>query len=154
LGLLEWLLPLAPIPQCLASRRLIMRGLVGGALLGLGLVVAGAVGFADAQAPYEAQAARGAMVTHNPMAARGTTHDRAGSSAELLALSHDGGDGRQQITIVDPRQRVMAVYTIERGSGALQLKSVRNLTWDLQIEDYNSGTPAPRDIRALKEQQR
>jgi hypothetical protein len=94
------------------------------------------------------------MVTHNPMAARGATHDRAGSSGELLALSHDGGDGRQQITIVDPRQRVMAVYHVERGSGALQLKSVRNLAWDLQIEDYNSGTPAPRDIRALKEQQR
>jgi len=130
-----------------------MRGLVSGGLLGLGLVVAGAIGFADAQAPYEAQAARGAMATRGTIT-NGPTHDRAGSSAELLALSHDGGDGRQQITIVDPRQRVMAVYHVERGSGALQLKSVRNLAWDLQIEDYNSGTPAPRDIRALKDQQR
>ena len=68
--------------------------------------------------------------------------------------AHDGPDGRQQITIVDPRQRVMAVYHVDRVSGALALKSVRNLTWDLLIEDFNSGTPAPRDIRALKEQQR
>jgi len=49
---------------------------------------------------------------------------------------------------------VMAVYHVDRTSGALQLKSVRNLQWDLLIEDYNSGTPAPRDIRALKDQQR
>jgi hypothetical protein len=137
-----------------------MRGLVGGALLGLGLVVTWAVGFADAQAPYKAQTPYKAQAPYSGEAPRGATNDRAGtsdragSSADLLALSQDGGDGRQQITIVDPRQRVMAVYTIERGSGALQLKSVRNLTWDLQIEDYNSGTPAPRDIRALKDQQR
>jgi hypothetical protein len=134
--------------KCLAIRRLIMRGLVGGALLGVGLVVTWAVGFAGAQAPYEAPAARTAS------ASRGAAQDRAGLSSDLLALSQDGGDGRQQITIVDPRQRVMAVYHVERGSGALQLKSVRNLSWDLQIEDYNSGTPAPRDIRALKDQQR
>ena len=122
-----------------------MRGLAGGALFGLGLVVAGVVGLADAQAPYEAQPTRGAI------APRGAAHDRVGSSVDLLALSQDVGDGRQQITIVEPRQRVMAVYHVERGSGALQLKSVRNLSWDLQIEDYNSGAPAPRDIRALRE---
>jgi hypothetical protein len=112
-----------------------MRGLVGGVLLGLAVLAAGVVGLADAQGPRSVQ-------------------DRAASSPDLLALSHDGGDGRQQITIVDPRQRVMAVYHVDRASGALQLKSVRNLQWDLMIEDYNSASPAPRDIRALKEQQR
>jgi hypothetical protein len=131
-----------------------MRGLVGGALLGLGLVVTWAVGFADAQAPYKAQAPYSGEAPRGAPSDRARTSDRAGSSADLLALSQDGGDGRQQITIVDPRQRVMAVYHVERGSGALQLKSVRNLSWDLQIEDYNSGTPAPRDIRALRDQQR
>jgi len=113
-----------------------MRGLVSGALIGLALLIVGVVGFADAQAP------------------RGAVHDRTASSPDLLALSHDGGDGRQQITLVDPRQRTMAVYQIDRASGAIQLKSVRNVQWDLLIEDYNAGTPAPRDIRALKEQQR
>jgi len=117
-----------------------MRGLAGGVMLGLVALALGIVGFADAQGP------------------RGGGHDRAAqgaaSSSELLALSHDGGDGRQQITIVHPRQRVMAVYHVDRASGALQLKSVRNVQWDLLIEDYNSGSPAPRDIRALKDQQR
>jgi hypothetical protein len=122
-----------------------MRGLLGGALLMLMVLVAGIVGFADAQAP---------RAGHERAAAERMSQDRTASSPDLLALSHDGPDGRQQITIVDPRQRVMAVYHVDRASGALSLKSVRNLTWDLQIEDFNSGTPAPRDIRALKEQQR
>jgi hypothetical protein len=112
-----------------------MRGWLSGVLLGAAATAVLAVGFADAQAPRQA------------------TQDRA-MSADLLALSHDGGDGRQQITLVDPRQRVMAVYHVERATGALQLKSVRNVQWDLTIEDYNSGTPAPRDIRVLREQQK
>lgn len=112
-----------------------MRGWLSGVLLGVGATAMLGVGFADAQAPRQA------------------TQDRA-VSADLLALSHDGGDGRQQITLVDPKQRVMAVYHVERATGTLQLKSVRNVQWDMTIEDYNSGMPAPRDIRALKEQQK
>jgi len=117
-----------------------MRGWIGGMILGLAALAIGIVGFADAQSP------------------RASSHDRAiqgaAGSPDLLALSHDSGDGRQQITLIDPRQRVMAVYHVDRASGALQLKSVRNVQWDLMIEDYNSASPAPRDIRALKEQQR
>lgn len=130
--------PYIPLHQ--PRRRIVMRGLVCGVLLAVAVLVAGVVGLADAQGP------RGIGIDR-------TVQDRAASSPDLLALSHDA-DGRQQITIVDPRQRVMAVYHVDRASGALQLKSVRNLQWDLLIEDYNSGTPAPRDIRALKEQQR
>jgi hypothetical protein len=118
-----------------------MRGWLGGLLVGGGVCCALLVGLADAQAPRQASFER-------------SVQDRVASSSDLLALSHDGGDGRQQITIVDPRQKVMAVYHVERATGALALKSVRNLQWDLQIEDYNSSSPAPRDIRALKEQQR
>ena len=118
-----------------------MRGWIGAGLLGLAVFVVGVVRLASAQGPRTPSPER-------------TSQDRSAGSGDLLALSHDGPDGRQQITIVDPRQRVMAVYTIDRTSGALSLKSVRNLQWDLMIEDYNSAAPAPRDIRALKEQQR
>jgi|SRR5262245_18820575 len=116
-----------------------MRGLAYGGLIGFAVLVAGTAGLVEAQGPRQADRA---------------AQDRAASSADLLALSHEGADGRQQVTIVDPRQRVMAVYSIDRANGSIALKSVRNLQWDLMIEDYNSGTPAPRDIRALKEQQR
>jgi len=122
-----------------------MRSWSCGAALALAVLAALIVGLADAQGPRSV-ADRAPPERSSP--------DRAASSPDLLALSHDGPDGRQQITVVDPRQRVMAVYHVDRASGALSLKSVRNLTWDLQIEDFNSGTPAPRDIRALKEQQR
>jgi hypothetical protein len=120
-----------------------MRGWIGGVLVGCGVCSALLVGFADAQAPRQASFDRSMPA-----------QDRVANSPDLLALSHDGGDGRQQITVVDPRQKVMAVYHVDRATGALALKSVRNLQWDLQIEDYNSTSPAPRDIRALKEQQR
>ena len=115
-----------------------MRGWVSGVLLGFGLLVLGVVGLADGQAP---------RAGHERSAQAVTTPD-------LVALSHDAGDGRQQITLVDPRQRVMAVYQIDRATGALALKSVRNVQWDLTIEDYNTSAPAPRDIRALRDQQK
>jgi hypothetical protein len=136
-----WRSPIGPIiPQ-----EVFMRGWIGGVALALAVLTAVIVGLADAQGPRAA---------HERMPVERPTQDRVASSPDLLAMSHEGPDGRQQITIVDPRQRVMAVYHIDRVNGAVALKSVRNLTWDLQIEDFNSGTPAPRDIRALKEQQR
>ena len=113
-----------------------MRGWMSGILLGFALLVLGVVGFADGQAPRTGQE-RNAQTLATP---------------ELLALSQDAGDGRQQITLVDPRQRVMAVYHIDKATGMLQLKSVRNVQWDLTIEDYNTQAPAPRDIRALRDQ--
>ncbi|MEX2176158.1 MAG: hypothetical protein WD872_17485 [Pirellulaceae bacterium] len=111
-----------------------MRVAVMGLLVGLAGLCVGAFGFPEASAQ---RAAPG--------------QDRAGSSAELLALSFDAGEGRQQLTVLDPRTRVMAVYHVDRVTGALSLKSVRNVHWDLQIEDFNSANPTPREIRALSE---
>jgi hypothetical protein len=51
------------------------------------------------------------------------------------------------VTVIDPRQRVMAVYHVDRGSGEITPKSIRNITWDLQMIDFNSGKPMPQDIR-------
>ncbi len=72
-------------------------------------------------------------------------------SGELIALPFEGADGRQQVTVIDPRTRVMAVYHIDRGTGSLTLRSVRHVQWDLQMEEYNSGSPTPREIRTLLE---
>jgi hypothetical protein len=111
-----------------------MRAALGGLVLGLGMLAVLAFGLTEAQGQ------------------RPVVQERAASSPELLALGHDSGDGRQQITLVDTRLRVMAVYHVDRATGALSLRSVRNLQWDLTIEDFNSGNPTPREIRALKEQ--
>ena len=112
-----------------------MRSAVSGMVIGLGVVLALAtVGFSEAPGQ------------------RPGGHERTASSAELMALAFDAGDGRQQITVVDSRQRVIAVYHIDRVTGGLSLKSVRNIQHDLLIEDFNSEKPTPREVRALIQQ--
>ena len=52
------------------------------------------------------------------------------------------------VTVIDTSQRTMAVYHIDRATGEITLKSVRNFTWDLQMKDFNTGKPLPQDIRS------
>jgi len=74
-----------------------------------------------------------------------------GGSAGLTTLSSPIGENRQQLTVVDPDMRVISVYHID-AKGEITLKSVRNIHWDLQMVDFNSSSPLPREIRALLEQ--
>jgi hypothetical protein len=65
-------------------------------------------------------------------------------------MSHvTAGDGRElMVTVIDPQQRVMAVYQVDHATGKITPKSIRNFTWDLQMIEYNSGDPLPQDIRS------
>ncbi len=118
-----------------------MRAAVVGVVLGFCVILVGAVGFPEAAAQKSASP----LVSHHPSA-----HQQTGS-ADLLALSAEA-EGRQQITVIDPKQKVLAVYHVDRTTGAVSLRSVRNLQWDLLIEDFNSANPTPREIRALTQQ--
>jgi hypothetical protein len=70
------------------------------------------------------------------------------SSGELIAHV-TAADGQPQIvTVIDPRQKVIGVYHVDRETGEITLKSVRNFTWDLQMVEFNSGDPLPQDIRS------
>ncbi len=63
------------------------------------------------------------------------------------------GDGRQQITLIDSRNRTIAVYQVDPRNGAITLRSVRNVNWDLQMDEFNGGgKPSPKEIRSLLEQ--
>ncbi len=111
-----------------------MRGMwMGFVVVGLVLVVWGASDYQEAQAQRPVGVAE------------------RGQPGELLALSMDV-EGRQQVTVVDPRRQVMAVYHIDRNTGAINLRSVRNVQWDLVMEDFNSGSPTPREIRSIADQ--
>ena len=80
-------------------------------------------------------------------------HD-AGPNAELIALSADTAGG-QQLTIIDPRQRVMAVYLLNAkasGEDTIRLKSVRKFDWDLKMEEFNAASPLPREVRSQVDQ--
>jgi hypothetical protein len=70
-------------------------------------------------------------------------------TGELLALSSDAGQGRQQVTVIDSKTRVMSVYHIDHSTGAITLKSVRNIEADLLIDELNTESPLPREIRAM-----
>ncbi len=74
---------------------------------------------------------------------------RFAPSGELIALSFDVGSGRQQLTLIDPRTHMMSVYHLDPATGEIALKSVRNVHWDLQMDEFNGKTPSPGEIRSL-----
>jgi hypothetical protein len=80
-----------------------------------------------------------------PDRARGRT-----SGGELVSFAWDTGT-HEHLAVLDPQLRVMSIYEVNRTSGSITLKSVRNIGWDLQLEDFNSSNPTPREIRSLVE---
>jgi len=73
------------------------------------------------------------------------------NSPELLAMAASAGEDRQQVTVIDPRARVMSVYTIDHKSGEITLRSVRNITWDLQLIEFNATSPTPRELKSQRD---
>lgn len=74
------------------------------------------------------------------------------ANGDLIALTSDVAGEAQMVTVIDTRQRVMSVYHLDRATGAITLKSVREIRWDLQMEEFNGGAPSPREIRSLLQQ--
>ena len=72
--------------------------------------------------------------------------------AEIIALNSDVEDGRQQVVVIDSKSRVMSVYHIEHATGVISLKSVRSIEADLLMDEFNTGNPLPREIRAILDQ--
>ena len=81
-------------------------------------------------------------------------HHTASGSNELIALTAPVDQHRHQVTVIDPRGRVMSVYHVELATGEITLKSVRNIHWDLQMSEFNGVSPLPREIRSLVEPRR
>lgn len=60
-------------------------------------------------------------------------------------------EGRPHTVVaVDAQNRTLAVYHVDPTTGKLALKSVRNATWDLQMQNFNTDEPLPQDIRSAK----
>jgi hypothetical protein len=58
----------------------------------------------------------------------------------------------QQLMVIDPENRTMAVYHIDSAKGEIELKSVRKIEFDLKMLEFNGTRPLPNDIRAMLEQ--
>jgi hypothetical protein len=65
----------------------------------------------------------------------------------LIAQFATSTAGPHTIAVIDPARQVLAVYHVDAASGAITLKSVRNLSWDLQMIQFNSDGPTPQDVR-------
>ncbi len=68
----------------------------------------------------------------------------------LQVFSSILGTGSQQLVVVDSANRSLAIYHIDPTQGKLILKSVRNLTWDLSMEQFNGQSPLPSDLRQAR----
>lgn len=67
---------------------------------------------------------------------------------QVTSFSLPGGN--QQLIIVDSRTHSMAVYHVDATQGKIQLKSVRNLVWDLAMEQFNGQAPLPSELRQVR----
>jgi hypothetical protein len=74
------------------------------------------------------------------------------ASNDLVVAAATVSDKTQLLTILDPQQRVLGVYAVDLASGKITLRSVRNISWDLQMTYHNNEHPLPQEIRALLEQ--
>lgn len=113
-----------------------MRRAILGALAGAVLVYAAVAGGSDG----------GRALAQRPAVLPDT------SAAGLIALPSTSADGRQMLTVLDPRTQVLCYYQLDPTKGEIVLKGVRNIRWDLQIDEYNGVSPLPSEVRALVEQ--
>jgi hypothetical protein len=115
-----------------------MKRAILGTLLVVGVIVAVAV----AEQRGDGLGQRGTPPTSAPAAA----------GSEMIVVPTTLGEKGQMLTVFDPRQRVVCVYHIDLATGRIALKSVRNIQWDLQINELNNENPLPQQIRSLLEQ--
>lgn len=72
----------------------------------------------------------------------------------LIAFSNVVDDKYQQLTVIDPKRMAISVYHVELATGAIELKCVRTIQWDLQMTRYNGRGLLPEEIHSLQEQPR
>ena len=107
-----------------------------GLLIGVGLMVAALGGFGQRSDVF-AQRPQPIMAPE--------------AGGDLLVLPVTSSDKGQLLAVVEPRQHVMSVYRIDPTTGKIALKSVRNLHWDLQMNDWNNEAPLPQEIQSMLE---
>ena len=123
-----------------------MKRAILGSLVCLGLVIAG-VGFVGRNNRIFAQQA-GRLAS----SIQGTSPPAVAAGSELVVVSSPAGEkGGQLLTVIDPRQTVMSVYRIESATGKIALESVRNISWDLQMMEWNTDKPTPTEIRSMSQ---
>lgn len=77
-----------------------------------------------------------------------------GGSATIDWRILENPQGPHAALFFDPVRQVFAVYHVDSASGQIMLKSVRNVSADLRLEQFNSSNPAPKDIQSMLDEAR
>jgi hypothetical protein len=73
----------------------------------------------------------------------------AAGNDHILMTTSLLADGRQQVVVTDTNAKTMAIYEVEPVTGKVLLRSVRDIKWDLQMEQFNATSPTPGEIRNM-----
>lgn len=60
-------------------------------------------------------------------------------------------DGKRLLIVIDPASRHAAVYHVDPASGGMMLKSTRDISWDLRLDEFNAVEPKPATLRKMLE---
>lgn len=90
-----------------------------------------------------------AVATSQVPIRRGAATSAAVDGAGLWISDSALDDGRRQVIVVDLVSRHAAVYHVDPATGSLGLKSARDLSWDLSLDEFNVEEPRPAAIRRM-----
>lgn len=106
--------------------------------LSLFAIVVFGVSFTNSQVPGGA-----ASMHWSPANPTATGNER------MLLIQSQIPTGANQVVLVDSVKQVMAVYWIAPENGVIQLKSVRSMAADFQMDEFNGSDPSPSKIRNI-----
>jgi hypothetical protein len=90
-----------------------------------------------------ARSTRGANGLGGPMA------NGPSLGGPLIALTTLSPEGQQAVVLVDTQTRRLGSYHIDTKSGQVSLRCVRDIRWDLQMDEFNGTEPSPEQNKAL-----
>ena len=67
----------------------------------------------------------------------------------LTALLGPVIENQQLVVLIDEERQTMGTYHVQVESGQISLRSIRNIRWDLQMDEFNGAEPSPDKIQAL-----
>jgi predicted amidohydrolase len=71
------------------------------------------------------------------------------ANSDMIVVSVNVRDQYEQMTIIDPKRRTMAVYHKDFVTGEIAFRSSRHFEYDLELTQFNTKAPLPEEIRAL-----
>jgi hypothetical protein len=73
----------------------------------------------------------------------------ASQQSDLVAIAGSVVEGQQSVLLVDTRRQTLGSYQVDAKTGQIALRSVRNIRWDLEMDEFNGMEPTPQKIQAL-----